>query len=111
MPRSLLGLRFRTEPGGGSCLLAQGERDGRPDELEGLALLAGGLGQDGDGGGGSGEAELVAGQGAQVGEQPAEAAVGAAVLVVLAGGPWPWPVAERLAGATGFAGAGGSSSV
>jgi hypothetical protein len=78
------GLRFHAEPGGVSCLRAQGERDGCPDELEGLALLAGGLGQDGDSGGDADEAQLVAGQGAQVGEQPAEAAVGTAILAVLA---------------------------
>ena len=34
----------------------------------------------------AGEADLVAGEGGQVGEQAAEAAVGPAVLVVLAGG-------------------------
>ena len=49
-------------------------------------LAAGGLGEDGDGCGRAGEAELVAGEGAQVVQQAVEAEVGAAVLVVLAGG-------------------------
>ena len=66
--------------------LRQGERDGGADELEGAPLLAGGFGEHGHGGGGPGEADLVAGQGGQVGGQAAEAAVGAAGLVVLAGG-------------------------
>lgn len=39
-----------------------------------------------DGRAGSDEADLVAGEGAEVGEQAAEAAVGAACLVVLDGG-------------------------
>jgi hypothetical protein len=66
-------------------LLPQGERDRGADEVEGLALLAGRLGEDGDGGGRAGEQDLIAGQGAQVGEQ--------------------------RAGVTGFAWAGGFSSV
>ncbi len=66
--------------------LLQGERDGDADEAEGLALFAGGLGEYRDGRGGAGEADLVAGQGSEVGEQAAEAAVGPSVLVVLAGG-------------------------
>ena len=90
--------------------LLQGERDGGADEVEGLALFAGGLGEHGDGGGGSGEADLVAGEGGEVGEQAAEAAVGPSVLVVLAGA-LAWAAAERRAGARGFAWAGGSWSV
>src|SRR5216684_1261691 len=73
---------------GGGCpgyLLPQGERDRGADEVEGLALLAGRLGEDGDFCGRAGEPDLVAGQGGEVGEQAAEAAVGAAGLVVLAG--------------------------
>src|SRR5260370_24828797 len=69
--------------------LLQGGRDGGADELEGLALGAGRLGEHRDGGGCAVEADLVAGQGGQVGEQAAEAAVAAAVLVVLAGGLGP----------------------
>src|SRR5262249_3153411 len=67
--------------------LVQGERDGCADEVEGLALGAGRLGQHRDGLAGAGEADLVTGQGGQVVQEPAEAAVGAAVFVVLAGGP------------------------
>jgi hypothetical protein len=51
--------------------LRQGERDRGADEVEGLALFAGGLGEHRDGRGGAGDADLVAGQGAQVGEQAA----------------------------------------
>src|SRR6266542_2732485 len=65
--------------------LRQRERDRDADEVEGLPLFAGGLGEYRDSGGGAGEPDLVAGQGGQVGEQAAEAAVGAAVLVVLGG--------------------------
>src|ERR1700677_5199757 len=43
--------------------LLQGERDRGVDELEGLSLGAGRLGEHRDGGGGAGEADLVAGQG------------------------------------------------
>ena len=39
------------------------------EELEGLALGVGGLGEDGHGGVGAGEADRVAGEGAQMGEQ------------------------------------------
>jgi hypothetical protein len=63
--------------------LLQGERDGGADEVECLALVAGGLGEHRDGGGGAGEADLVAGEGGEVVEEAAEAAVGAAGLVVL----------------------------
>jgi hypothetical protein len=63
--------------------LLQGERDGDADEVEGLALFAGGLGEHGDGRAGAGEPDLVAGETPQVGEQAAEAAVGAACGVVL----------------------------
>ncbi len=72
--------------GGWLSWLLQRERDGGAEKAEGLALCAGGLGVHRDDGAGAGEADLVAGQGGQVGEQPAEAAVGAAVRVVLAGG-------------------------
>ena len=65
--------------------LLQGERDGCADEVECLALGAGWPGQHGQGCGGAGEADLVAGEGAQVGQEAAEAAVGAAVFVMLAG--------------------------
>src|SRR5580704_5108741 len=66
--------------------LLQGERDRGIDELEGLPLGAGRLGEHRDGGGGAGEADLVAGQGGQVVQQAAEAAVGPPGLVVLGGG-------------------------
>ena len=66
--------------------LLYGERDRGADELEGLALGAGRLGEHRDGDLGPGEADLVAGQGGQVVQQAAEAAVGAAGRVVLAGG-------------------------
>ena len=62
--------------------LLQGERDRGADEAEGVALGAGGLGEHWHGGTGSGEADLVAGQGGQVVEQAAEAAVWAAGQVV-----------------------------
>src|SRR5262249_57460726 len=73
--------------GGLVLWLVEGERDGCADEVEGLALGAGRLGQHRDGLAGAGEADLVTGQGGQVVQEPAEAAVGAAVFVVLAGGP------------------------
>ena len=63
--------------------LLQGERDGDAEEVEGLPLVGGGLGEHRHGDGGAGEADLVAGQGGQVLEQAAEAAVGAACRVVL----------------------------
>ena len=66
--------------------LLQGEWDRGADEIEGLPLGAGRLGEHWDGGGGSGEADLVAGQGGQVVQQAAEAAIGAARRIVLAGG-------------------------
>jgi hypothetical protein len=43
--------------------LLQGERDRGADEVEGLALGAGGLGEHRHGGLGAGELNLVAGQG------------------------------------------------
>src|SRR5258708_36468855 len=66
--------------------LPQGQRDRCADELECFALGAGGLGEHGNGGRRAGEADLVAGEGGQVGEQAAEAAVGPAGVVELAGG-------------------------
>ena len=66
--------------------LLQGERDRDADQVEGLALGAGWLGEHRDAGVGAGEADLVAGQGGQVVEQAAEAAVGLAGRVVLDGG-------------------------
>ena len=56
--------------------LLQDERDGGADELEGLPLGAGRLGEDRDGDLGAGEPDLVAGQGGQVLQQGAEAAAG-----------------------------------
>jgi len=64
----------------------QRERDRGTDQVEGLPLGAGGLGEHLDLGAGAAEADLVAGQRGQVAEQAAEAALGAAVLVVLTGG-------------------------
>ena len=49
--------------------LLEGQGDGCVEELEGSALGVGGLGEDGHGGIGAGEADLVAGEGAQMGEQ------------------------------------------
>jgi hypothetical protein len=69
--------------------LRQGQRDGGSDQLEGVALVRGGFGEHEHVGGGAGEADLVAGEGGEVVEQAAEAAVGLAVLVVLAGGLGP----------------------
>jgi hypothetical protein len=66
--------------------LPHGQRDRGADEVEGFPLGAGGLGQHRHGGAGAGEPDLVAGQGGQVLEQAAEAVVGAAGRVVLAGG-------------------------
>ena len=83
-----------------SWLLPQDERDRGADEVERLALFAGRLGEHGDSGGRAGEQDLVAGQGTEVGEQAAEAAVGAAGLVVLAG-CLRVGVPDRRAGATG----------
>jgi hypothetical protein len=60
------GLRFRAGRVGVFWLLPQGVGDGGCDEVEGLALAAGGFGEDGDGGGRAGEAELVAGEGGKV---------------------------------------------
>ena len=67
------------------CWQRQRERDRGTDQVEGLPLGAGGLGEHLDLGAGAAEADLVAGQRGQVAEQAAEAALGAAVLVVLTG--------------------------
>ena len=66
--------------------LLQGERDRGADELEGLPLGAGRLGEHRDGDLGAGEPDLVAGQGGQVLQQAAEAAVRLPGRVVLGGG-------------------------
>src|SRR5579863_10313907 len=66
--------------------LLQAEGDRGADQVEGLALGAGGLGEHRDLRGGAGEADLVAGQGGQVLDQAAEAVVGLPGRVVLAGG-------------------------
>ena len=63
--------------------LLQGERDRGADELEGLPLGAGRLGEHRDGDLGAGVPDLVAGQGGQVLQQAAEAAVGLPGRVVL----------------------------
>ena len=63
--------------------LLQGERDRGAEKVEGLPLGGGGLGEHRHGDGGAGEPGLVAGQGGQVGEQAAEAAVGAACGIAL----------------------------
>jgi hypothetical protein len=90
--------------------LPEGQWYGGVDELEGVALVGGGLGEHGHGGVGVGEADLVAGEGGQVLEQAAEAAVGVAERVVLALAlAWAW--VERWAGATGLVRWGGCSSV
>jgi len=54
---------------GGLFWLLQGEGDGGAEELECSALGVGGLGKRGYGVVGAGEVDLVAGEGAQVGEQ------------------------------------------
>jgi hypothetical protein len=63
--------------------LLQGDRYRDAEQVEGFALGAGGLGQHRHGGLGAGEPDLVAGQGGQVAEQAAEAAVGLPGRVVL----------------------------
>jgi hypothetical protein len=63
--------------------LLQAERDRDADEFEGFALCAGRLGEHRDGDLSAGEADLVSGQGGQVLDQAAEAAVGLAGWVVL----------------------------
>src|SRR5579871_2350521 len=72
--------------GGVAFWLLQGERDRGADEFEGVPLGAGRLGEHRDGDLGSGVADLVAGEGGQVLDQAAEAAVGLPGRVVLAGG-------------------------
>ncbi len=52
--------------------LLQCERDRGADQIEGAALICGGFGEDGHGGRGAGEPDLVAGEGGQVGQEPAE---------------------------------------
>jgi hypothetical protein len=69
--------------GGVAFWLLQCERDRDADQVEGLTVGAGGLGEHRDAGAGAGEPDLVAGQGGQVLEQALEAAVGAAGRVVL----------------------------
>lgn len=49
--------------------LADAGRDGRAEELEGVALYGGGFCQGGDGGSVGAVLDVVAGQGGQVGEQ------------------------------------------
>ncbi len=66
--------------------LLQGERDRGAEEVEGLPLGAGRLGEHRHGGVGPGEPDLVAGQGGQVVQQAAEAPVGPIGRVALAGG-------------------------
>jgi hypothetical protein len=65
--------------------LRQGERDRDAEKLEGLPLGAGRLGEHRDDIG-AGVLDLVAGQGGQVLQQGAEAAVGLPGRVVLVGG-------------------------
>ena len=66
--------------------LLQGERDRDAEEAEGFALGAGRLGEHRHLGAGAGEPDLVAGQGGQVLQQAAEAAVGLPGRVVVARG-------------------------
>ena len=95
---------------GGCSWLPHGERDRDADEVERFPLGAGQLGQHRYGGAGAGERDLLAGQGGQVLEQPAEAVVGLPGRVVLAGGLGLRP--GRAAGrVTGLSWAGGSLSV
>ena len=63
--------------------LLQGERDRGAEKLEGVPLDAGRLGEHRDGDLGAGVPDLVAGQGGQVVQQAAEAAVGLPGRVVL----------------------------
>jgi hypothetical protein len=71
-------------PGSLWCLRgAEGERDGRADEVEGTPLGGGGLGEGGDGD--LAVAQVVAGEGGQVAEQVAEAADGLVAGSGLAG--------------------------
>src|SRR5690349_7672782 len=75
-------LRFAGE-GGSLFWLLPGGRDGGADEVECFALGAGQLGQHRHGGRRAGEADLVSGQGGEVVEEAAEAAVGPGVFIVL----------------------------
>ena len=69
--------------GGVTFWLLQCEGDRDADQVEGLTLGAGGLGEHRDVGAGTGEPDLVAGQGGQVLDQVLEAAVGAVGRVML----------------------------
>ena len=85
-----------------------GERYRGVEQVEGAALVGGGVGEHGDFG--AGEADLVAGEGGQVSKQAAEAAQRGAGGVVL-GGPLASALAERCLGATGLSRWDGCSSV
>jgi hypothetical protein len=63
--------------------LLQGQRDRGAEEVEGLPLGAGRLGEHRHGELGAGEPDLVAGQGGQMVQQAAEAAVGLPGRVML----------------------------
>jgi hypothetical protein len=69
--------------------LRQGQRDRGAEQAEGLTLCAGRLGEHRYGDLGAGEPDRVAGEGGQVLQQVAEAAVGLAGWVVLGGGLGP----------------------
>jgi hypothetical protein len=66
VPRLLLACGFAASAAVRPGLLSQGEGDGGFDEVECLALFAGGVCEDGDDGGGAGEAEVVAGKSAEM---------------------------------------------
>src|SRR6185369_17250554 len=95
---------------GGLFWLLQGEGDGGAEELECSALGVGGLGKRGYGVVGAGEVDLVAGEGAQVGEQSL-VAVGGQVSVVVFREALVLAAVDRCAGATGLSRSGGFSSV
>ena len=87
--------------------LVQGGRDRDTGELEGVSLGAGRLGEHRHGGRGAGEPDLAGGQGGQVIQQAAEAAVGLPGQVVLAGRLGLGSGAaegggDRVSGASGF---------
>ena len=60
-----------------ACLL-QADGDARSDQVEGLALAGGGLGEQGHSGPAAWEADLITGKDGQVADQTGEAPVGVA---------------------------------
>ena len=83
--------------------LLQGQGDGGVEEFEDVSLGGGGLGEHGNGGLGSAEPDVVAGQGGEVVEEPAEGPDAVVGLVFAAGGlavvpPKSWRVSYAASG-------------